>query len=180
MPSDFGDESGEALVEWASRVAGLSGDVAARRMALRLAASLERARDRASGGPEAPGEAAGAPWARLDMEDFRELEGYGQVRAAIDAKLTAAQVRHEFFSDGEAGREYLLFPVADAGRVSRAFDELAAKAREVDGGGPGGGSRDARPLEERAAQARDAAAAIEASRGQRERALEVAERTVAR
>lgn len=176
MPSDFGDESGEALVEWASRVAGLSGDVAARRMALRLAVSLERARDRASGGPEAPG----APWARLDMEDFRELEGYGQVRAAIDAKLTAAQVRHEFFSDGEAGREYLLFPVADAGRVSRAFDELAAKAREIGGGGIGGGSRDARPLEERAAQARDAAAAIEASRGQRERALEVAERTVAR
>ena len=160
MPSDYGDESGEKMLDNFIRFGERMGEEAMRNRADKLHDAFEHAKARASekGAPwNQPSE-----WAKLDMHEFREIEGYGEVKRIIESKMAARGVDTTWFEDKENDREYLLFRIADAQDVWRGFDELSRETqgakeraaenlrREV------GRKRDERPLDERAEQARRA------------------------
>lgn len=160
MPSDYGDESGEKMLDNFIRFGEHMGEEAMRNRADKLHDAFEHAKARASekGAPwNEPSE-----WAKLDMHEFREIEGYGEVKRIIESKMAARGVDTTWFEDKENDREYLLFRIADAQDVWRGFDELSRETqgakeraaenlkREV------GRKRDERPLDERAEQARRA------------------------
>lgn len=160
MPSDYGDESGEKMLDNFTRFGERMGEEAMRNRADRLHDAFEHAKARASekGAPwNAPSE-----WAKLDMHEFREIEGYEEVKRIIESKMAARGVDTTWFEDRENDREYLLFRIADAQDVWRGFDELS---RETEGAKERaaenlkhevGRKRDERPLDERAEQARRA------------------------
>lgn len=160
MASDYGDESGEKMLDNFIRFGERMGEEAMRNRADKLHDAFEHAKARASekGAPwNEPSE-----WAKLDMHEFREIEGYGEVKRIIESKMAARGVDTTWFEDKENDREYLLFRIADAQDVWRGFDELSRETqgakeraaenlkREV------GRKRDERPLDERAEQARRA------------------------
>lgn len=160
MPSDYGDESGEKMLDNFIRFGERMGEEAMRNRADKLHDAFEHAKARASekGAPwNEPSE-----WAKLDMHEFREIEGYGEVKRIIESRMAARGVDTTWFEDKENDREYLLFRIADAQDVWRGFDELSRETqgakeraaenlkREV------GRKRDERPLDERAEQARRA------------------------
>lgn len=103
------------------------------------------------------------------MAEFEALPEYETIKEAIDKKLEADAIEHDFFTDGD-GHDFLLFRLDDAPAVSRAFESLekqtdkavddvlkaCVKTREQ--------VRDAEPLEQRAASARRTAKAVEAAR----------------
>ena len=148
---------------------------------MELQSAFEKARDGAdAGGAEPPAKEA-AEFAKLDMHEFSEIDGYQDVKRVIEAKLAAKGVDSTWFSDLESGREYLLFHVADAREVWKGFDELAEETdaavekaveklreseRENDRDLPKEKDRprDERTLDERARQAREASEALEAER----------------
>lgn len=160
MPSDYGDESGEKMLDDFTRFGVRMGEEAMRDRADRLHDAFEHAKARASekGAPwNEPSE-----WTKLDMHEFREIEGYGEVKRVIESKMAARGVDTTRFEDKENDREYLLFRIADAQDVWRGFDELSRETegakeraaenlkREV------GRKHDERPLDGRAEQARRA------------------------
>ena len=113
-------------------------------------------------------------WAKLDMQEFQGIEDYGAIKGIIEDRLAAHSVSSAWFPDPETGKEYLLFRIADAKEVWQSFDELsretddacakaAEKIREQHEKDPSRG-RDDRTLDERAEDAREASAALEAER----------------
>jgi hypothetical protein len=127
MPSDYGDESGEKMLDNFTRFGERMGEEAMRNRADKLHDAFEHAKARASekGAPwNEPSE-----WAKLDMHEFREIEGYGEVKRIIESKMAARGVDTTWFEDKENDREYLLFRIADAQDVWRGFDELAMRLR---------------------------------------------------
>lgn len=179
MAEDFGDEAGQKLVDWATRIAmyqarigGPSrGERAMRDAAEQLTRALEAARDSLRD-PASAEVREGAPslpeWAKLDLADFQAMDGYEEIRSAIDAKLASASVEHALYEEG--GHAYLLFRSQDAPRVAECFDSLAGQAREAADRAAervreqerevGHGERDREPLEQRAQRARESAEAI--------------------
>ena len=176
MASDYGDESGEKMLDNFTRFCELKGERAMRERAYRL----QDAFDHAKSGTKAhevigEGEQARVEWAKLDMKEFQAIEGYDEIKQVIEAKMRAHGVEPTWFEDKEAGKEYLLFRVVDAQEVWDGFDELSretetaaekaaerAKGRVAEERDKAG--RDERPLEERAREAREAAAALESER----------------
>ena len=166
MATDFGDESGEKLFDWVLRIGQDASEQAMLASAEKLKNALRNARGEIRGkGPE---DAAEQPseWAKLSMEQFASLPEY---RSIIDGKLSGEGIEHAFFED--KGKEHLLFKVEDAPSVSRTFGDLEKQAdialdRALEERGKTREQiRDAQPLEERAASARESAKAIEAARG---------------
>ena len=179
MAEDFGDEASQRLVDWATRIAMYqvriggpsSGERAMRDAAEQLTRALEAARDSLrdpqsaevrTNGPMLP------EWAKLDLAEFQAMDGYEEIRSAIDLKLTSASLEHALYE--EAGHAYLLFRSQDASQVAECFDQLAGQAwvaaeraaervreqaRDV-----GRDDRDREPLEQRAQRARESAEAI--------------------
>lgn len=152
MASDFGDDSGEAMLRWAERVGERGGARALLDAAGRLRESAAEARERPHGPSNVPGM---REWARLDLatvaDDPSELE------AAIASRLREAGVESAVVDlDGSRA---LLFKVSDADRVAAALDEASSTAEEVSRGG------DERPLELRADKAREASRALETDAG---------------
>ena len=96
------------------------------------------------------------------------MEGYDEIRSAIDAKLTSASLEHALYEEG--GHAYLLFRAQDAPQVADCFDSLASQAREAADRAAESvreqhrdvehGDRDREPLEQRAQRARESAEAI--------------------
>ena len=212
MTNDFGDDSGEKLVDWMIRIGQDAGEAAMMASGERLAIAFKRARGDGAieGGTEADRDVA--EWAKLDMAEFQGIEDYDGIKAIIEDKLGAHGVESTWFPDPQTGKEYLLFRIADAREVWQSFDELAKETdsakekaaeairqrkegREEDREGscieahqPAEAERapsakprpahaktvwqkygvpvlrDYRPLEERAAHARAASAALEAER----------------
>ena len=129
MASDFGDESGEKLIDWMMRVGEDAGKEAMLASADKLAEAFRRAReglDKAIGGDGA------REWAKLDLKDFKDLPAYDSIKQIIDGELAGRGVEHEFASEG--GRDFLVFKVKDVHEVSEAFhrlerDTAAAKER---------------------------------------------------
>ena len=112
--------------------------------------------------------------AKLDMQEFQGIGDYDGIKGIIEDRLAAHGVSSAWFPDPETGKEYLLFRIVDAKEVWQSFDELsretddacakaAEKIREQHEKEP---SRDCddRTLDERAEDAREASAALEAER----------------
>ena len=102
------------------------------------------------------------------------IEDYGAIKGVIENRLATHDVGSAWFPDLETGKEYLLFRIADAKEVCQSFDELsreaddacakaAEKIREQHEKEPSR-DRDDRTLDERAEDAREASAALEAER----------------
>lgn len=130
MASDFGDESGEKLIDWMMRVGEDAGKEAMLASADKLAEAFRRARE---GLEKTTGEGA-REWAKLDLKDFKDLPAYDSIKQIIDGELADRGVEHEFAS--ESGREFLVFKVKDVHEVSEAFHQLeentaAAKERAI-------------------------------------------------
>ena len=179
MAEDFGDEAGQRLVDWSvrfamyhARIGGAShGERAMREAAEQLTRALEVARDslRDPASAEVRTDGPVLPeWAKLDLHDFQGLEGFDEIRSAIDLKLTFASLEHALYE--EAGHAYLLFRAQDAPQVADCFDSLATQAREAADRAAERvreqhrdvehGDRDREPLEQRAQRARESAEAI--------------------
>ena len=185
MASDFGDDSGEKLIDNFTRYAERLGERAMLERAYQVKQAFEHAKGAAADEANLeeyerrPGE-----WAKLDMHEFQQIDGYDEIKGAIDAKIEAKGVDAAWFADEKSGKEYLLFKIADAQKVWSAFDELSretdeakkvaaerakgrvAGSRDERAKGRVAGSRDERPLEQRASDAREASEALEQSRAQ--------------
>lgn len=176
MASDYGDEAGEKMVDDFMRFGERMGERAMYERAHRIQRACENATREAmsSAGGDAPEPSESPEWAKLDMAEFRRIEGYDGIKGIIEAKLAARGVESAWFADPKTGKEYLLFRIADAREVWSSFGELGREAgragelaaealRRRERAEPEKG-RDERPLDERAASARGAAEALEAQR----------------
>ena len=176
MASDYGDEAGEKMVDDFMRFGERMGERAMYERAHRIQRACENATMEAmsSAGGDVPEPSESPEWAKLDMAEFRRIEGYDGIKDIIEAKLAARGVESAWFADPKTGKEYLLFRIADAREVWSSFDELGREAgragelaaealRRRERAEPEKG-RDERPLDERAASARGAAEALEAQR----------------
>lgn len=192
MASDYGDEAGEKMVDDFMRFGERMGERAMYERAHRIQRACENATREAmrSAGGDAPEPSESPEWAKLDMAEFRRIEGYDGIKGIIEAKLAARGVESAWFADPKTGKEHLLFRIADAREVWDSFDRLGREAgaaaekaaerlrasarddrggreeRRAGGREPSGSPAlaDSRPLEERAEHARGAAAALEAQR----------------
>lgn len=178
MASDFGDDAGEQFYYWMERIGERAGARAMERAAEKLVDAIGNARDgartaqadvwteRSEGALSSVDQDRSLPeLAKLDMSEFQELEGYDEIRGAIDSKLNSSRIPHDFLHD-KGGTEFLVFRIADAPDLSRAFDDLASQARDArDRATVRGGER----LDEKAARAR---AASRAMFGERDRQRE--------
>lgn len=169
MAGDFGDESGEKLFDFMVRFGERMGEDAMRRHVGKLQTAFENARSGTRVEPR--GADAAVEWAKLDMHEFQGIEGYDEVKGVVETKLRANGVEPAWFQDQAAGKEYLLFRVAEAQQVWDSLDELA---RETEGAESRASEqlkkdldekRDSRPLEEKAKEAREAADALEREAG---------------
>lgn len=169
MAGDFGDESGEKLFDFMVRFGERMGEDAMRRHAHKLQAAFENARSGTRVEPR--GADAAVEWAKLDMHEFQEIEGYDEVKGVVETRLRANGVEPAWFQDQAAGKEYLLFRIAEAQQVWDSLDELS---RETEGAESRASEqlkkdldekRDSRPLEEKAKEAREAADALEREAG---------------
>lgn len=173
MASDYGDESGEKMLDNFTRFGERMGEEAMRNRADKLHEAFEHAKSRAS--------EKGAPWneppewAKLDMCESQSIEGYGEIKQIIESKMRARGVETAWFDDKENGKEYLLFRIADAQDVWRGFDELS---KETEGAKERAAenlkldvarNRDGRPLDERAEQARRASEQLQRDGASRSR-----------
>ena len=179
MAEDFGDEASQGLVDWATRIAmyqvriggPTAGERAMRDAAEQLTRALESARDslRDPASAEVRADGPALPeWAKLDLAEFQAMDGYEEIRSAIDLKLTSASLEHALYE--EAGHAYLLFRSQDAPQVAECFDQLAGQARVAaeraaervreQARDVGRDGRDREPLEQRAQRARESAEAI--------------------
>ncbi|WP_281644384.1 hypothetical protein [Bacteroides zoogleoformans] len=179
MAEDFGDEAGQKLVDWATRIAMYQtrvggpahGERAMREAADQLTRALETARDslRDPASTEVRTDLPALPeWAKLDLAEFQAMDGYEEIRSAIDLKLASASVEHALYEEG--GHAYLLFRSQDAPRVADCLDSLAGQARQAAERAAGRvreqhrdvdhAERDREPLERRAQRARESADAI--------------------
>ena len=170
MPSDYGDDSGEKLVDWMLRIGQDAGGAAMSAGAERLANAFRNARGQAAGTPDAVAEELeDAPrWAKLSMAEFEQLPEYESIRQLIDEELDRASIEHAFHNDGERG--FLVFKVEDAPDVDEVFADLERKASEALDEAKERiaqpKSRDAERLAVKAEQAKAASAASKAAREQ--------------
>ncbi|MBQ9003927.1 MAG: hypothetical protein IJ087_18950, partial [Eggerthellaceae bacterium] len=131
MASDFGDESGQRLLDDFVRFGQQAGIEAMRERAFAVRRACENARDGARGAAGTDGVPGGADpkeWAKLDMHEFQAIEGYERIKEIIGSKLAAHGAEFHWHADGDAGREFLLFKVRDAREVWESFGELAREA----------------------------------------------------
>jgi len=169
MASDFGDESGQQLTDWLLRIGQDGGQKAMERAADRFTMALKHAKE---GKGEATADKVGKDgkeWAKLDLAEFEEVEGFDDLKQIMSGKLRRDGIEHLFFDDEKTGKGYLLFKVEDAARLSESFDELmkdtdtayerASRARA--GERDREQERDERPLEERAEEARKASDSLD-------------------
>ena len=168
MTNDFGDDSGEKLVDWMIRIGQDAGEAAMMASGERLASAFRRARgeDAIEGGAE-PGRSV-AEWAKLDLSEFTALPEYETIRQVIDEKHSREGIRHEFAPMPEG--EHLVFMVEDAPAVNEAFKDLEkttrASAQRV--GKELSQMRErikGEPIAEKAARAREASSRLEAAKG---------------
>lgn len=168
MTNDFGDDSGEKLVDWMIRIGQDAGEAAMMASGERLATAFKRARgdEAIEGGVEA--DLGVAEWAKLDLFEFTSLPEHETIRQVIDEKLSREGIRHEFAPMPEG--EHLVFMVEDAPAVNDAFKDLEKTTRtsvqraekelsqmreRVKG----------EPIAEKAAHAREASSRLEAAKG---------------
>ena len=127
MADDFGDDAGDKLLEWSIRIMIERGRLHARESSAGLARALRDAQERVAPGGGAPQGEERNGWAKLDVRDLASVEGWEDVRAAIDAELDARGIAHEWFEDGRTGERRLLFRTDDARGLADSLGSLADK-----------------------------------------------------
>ncbi len=176
MASDYGDEAGSKMIDDFMRFGERMGERAMYARAAQMQRAFQNATrtTREAAGVDDRAEESSPEWAKLDMHEFQRIEDYGAIKGIIEDRLAAHSVSSAWFPDPETGKEYLLFRIADAKEVWQSFDELsretddacakaAEKIREQHEKEPSR-DRDDRTLDERAEDAREASAALEAER----------------
>ncbi|MGI6221937.1 MAG: hypothetical protein ACOYIP_08770 [Coriobacteriales bacterium] len=170
MSSDYGDDSGEKMLDSTARIGERWGESALRRRAWNLQNACDRASDKAEATAEAPdpgGDDPAPAWATLSMDDFQQAGDWEGAKRQIEEALRDNAVVPVWAEDPQTHLTDLLYRIEDAPQVSGAFDELGERI-----GREAAHPADERPLDERARQARQASAAIEAQReASREREL---------
>lgn len=173
MSSDFGDDSGEKLFDNLLRIGERMGEDAMARHADKLHSAFENAKKGATRGKS--DEDACVEWAKLDMHEFQELEGYEEIKGAIESKLKSHGVEPTWFDDRAKGKEYLLFRIADAHQVWESLDELSCETEDARSRASEQLKkdveivRDSRTLEEKAKDARETSKALEDGAGKSRR-----------
>lgn len=175
MASDYGDEAGEKLFDWMMRVGQDAGTQAMDAAADKFASALHHAKGGHAAADKETTAEKGVEWGKLDMAEFKEIDGYPELKDILSNKLKSAHVEHTFFEDTKTGREYLLFRMEDAPQLAKSFDELIAQTDKAKSdvrerlvaarGKDKAHGRDMQPLDERAVDARKASEALEAQRG---------------
>ena len=133
MASDYGDESGEKMLDSFTRFAERRGEFAMRERAYEFKRACRNATEVAKEKGGEPSSLESAPeWAKLDMAEFKELPEYESIQAAISAKLESAGLAHSFIDDQSNGKTYLLFRIEDAERLDGCFDELIDQAEAAE------------------------------------------------
>lgn len=170
MPNDFGDDTGEKLVDWMIRIGQDAGEAAMVASGEKLAAAFRRARDDCDDvdSGRQPSSDEIRHWAMLDLREFTGLPEYETIRQIIDDRLSHEGIRHEFAPLPEG--EHLVFLVEDAPDVNEVFKKLEETARDAT---ERAGSELSRmrervreePIAEKAKAAKEAAARIEAAKG---------------
>lgn len=157
MASDYGDDAGEKMIDDFMRFAERMGERAMYERAHRIQRAFENATRaaRRSAGKEVPGQEEPPEWAKLDMAEFQEIEGYEGIKATIEAELRFRGVESAWFADPGTGKEHLLFRIADAREVWESFDKLGREAGAA-------ADRAAETLRARAPEGREAPHAREA------------------
>lgn len=130
MASDFGDDSGEKMLDNFNRFAERMGEEAMRRRAEKFIQACEHAKSASAKGGNGSDEPT--EWAKLDMREFQDIEGYDELKPIIDGKLDAHGADHTWFTDPKTGKEYLLFRIRDAREVWNSFDELSKESVEAE------------------------------------------------
>lgn len=131
MADDFGDDAGGKLLDWSIRIMIERGRLRARESSEGLAHALREAQARAAPGGPAREEAESGGWAKLDVRDLARIDGWEEVRGAIDAELDGRGLAHEWFEDGPSGERRLLFRTGDARELADSLGRLAEKAEEA-------------------------------------------------
>ena len=176
MASDYGDEAGSKMIDDFMRFGERMGERAMYARAAQMQRAFQNATrtTREAAGVDDRAEESSPEWAKLDMHEFQRIEDYGAIKGIIEDRLAAHSVSSAWFPDPETGKEYLLCRIAEAKEVWQSFDELsretddacakaAEKIREQHEKEPSR-DRDDRTLDERAEDAREASAALEAER----------------
>lgn len=127
MADDFGDDAGDKLLEWSIRIMIERGRLHARESSAGLAHALRDAQERVAPDCGAPQGEERNGWAKLDVRDLASVEGWDDVRGAIDAELDARGIAHEWFEDGRTGGRRLLFRTGDARGLADSLGSLAEK-----------------------------------------------------
>lgn len=113
MADDYGDDSGQKILDNLTRFAERMGAAAMIRRADGLHAALEHAKATTHQEKTKDG-AEPVEYAKLDMHEFRALDDYDGIKEIIEAKLRAHGVNTAWFADEQLDKEYLLFHVSDA------------------------------------------------------------------
>ena len=178
MASDYGDEAGSKMIDDFMRFGERMGERAMYARAAQMQRAFQNATrtTREAAGVDDRAEESSPEWAKLDMHEFQRIEDLTTLwrKISLELWLAAHSVSSAWFPDPETGKEYLLFRIADAKEVWQSFDELsretddacakaAEKIREQHEKEPSR-DRDDRTLDERAEDAREASAALEAER----------------
>lgn len=93
----------------------------------KFASALHHAKDGDAVPDETTTADKGVEWGKLDMAEFKDIEGYPELKDILSQKLKSAHVEHTFFEDVKTGREYLLFRMEDAPQLAKSFDDLIAQ-----------------------------------------------------
>lgn len=170
MADNFGDDAGQQFYDWAIRIGfeavRRSGFVAGQRELRATVRRLEGALGNAGDAARPLSYAADdirdllPEFSKLDLRELRPLDGFDEIKSAVDSGLSADGAWHGFIDEGD--KTWLVFRTADAAEVADSFDRLASVAREAGSRAEEevrlvGEGRDSEPLEDRAARAREAA-----------------------
>ena len=132
MADDFGDDSGDKLLDWSIRLIIEHGRTRAYSHTNRFATALRNAQGQlgADGATPISIEAIkdSPDGGKLDLAEFEGIEGWEQLREVIGDELEGRGIAHEWFTDEPAGKQYLLFRTEDARGLSDAFGALAERA----------------------------------------------------
>lgn len=167
MASDYGDEAGEKLFDWMLRMGQDASQDAIRASAERLKSAIRNLRGQIDEPLAEAGREGVREYARLDLSEFEELPDYASLREIIETRLDAAAIEHDIAT--VEGRDHLIFRVEDAPEVDEAFKELERDADEAceraakERGRDLNAERDAEPLGQKAAAAREASQAHQAA-----------------
>ena len=111
MSSDYGDDSGEKMLDSTARIGERWGESALRRRAWNLQNACDRASDQVEAAAESPapgGEDPAPAWLKLGMDDFQQAGDWDETKRQIEAALRDNAVEPVWSEDPLTHRTDLL------------------------------------------------------------------------